>query len=158
MMISIPATTNIKNKDKIVVVVVDDDEDILNLLGVILQLDGYQVHVFSNLVSALTNIKYASSYNTKTKDNYQLVITNIHSPIKYGLELAEIIKKLNSDIKVILSSNVHIDKRVLYNTRCDGYLQKPIDIDKFRRMIRKCLNEPEEIAAENFKSIEFVYS
>lgn len=132
------------------IIIVDDDREFLSLLKDVLVLDddNYNVKVFTNLVPALIFLK-------KSSQDYDLIITKVYSPIKYGLELAELIKKFYSNIKVIITSSFNVDKYVISQTQCDGYLPKPVSLDEMRKMIRECLNYSPELQV-NFSSIKLI--
>lgn len=146
---SVMISSNMNKKYKIIIV--DDDREILTLLRDVLLLDddNYKVKVFTNLVPALIFLKNHT-------ERFDLIISKVYSNVKYGFELAEIIKKLYSNIKVILTSSFNVNDTILYKNKCDGYLQKPINLDSMRKIVRKCLNNQSK-PLETFKSIEMVY-
>lgn len=136
------------------IIVIDDDKDFLNFLSVVLQLDGYNVLAYTNLISALIKLKKFPN----CKNNYILIITKVYSPLIYAIELIKIIKILYPNIKVILTSPSDIDKFILYNIVFDGYLTKPVTIYDFRQSIKKFTNLSENKNYKSSKSVEFIHS
>ncbi len=76
-----------------------------------------------------------------------LVLVDINMPLLDGLSLASIMKAdagLNDIPVVALTANVmHGDRERTMAAGCDGYIQKPIDVDTFPGQIARYLQQTE---------------
>ncbi|MBV5305773.1 MAG: response regulator [Desulfobulbaceae bacterium] len=72
--------------------------------------------------------------------NPDLVITDIRMPVMDGLQMADMIRKINPDIRII-ATTAHSDTAFLLEAieiGIDHYVLKPIDLGKFITAIEKC--------------------
>ncbi len=79
-------------------------------------------------------------YKNQTVD---LVISDIKMPKKSGLEMVEAIKKIRSE-QLVIFTTAHIDSEYLFQAielQVDGYVAKPVDLDKLKVQIEKCILE-----------------
>jgi len=77
------------------------------------------------------------------KKNYDIVITDIKMPNMDGIELAQNIKKINHETKVIIMSAFD-DREYLLNSielKVFRYLKKPVSINEFSDIIDKAIKE-----------------
>jgi CheY-like chemotaxis protein len=118
---------------------VEDDADVRMLACQALTTFGYKVIEASNGKEALdlVNKKYLI-------DKIDLVISDIVMPEMNGEELAENLRTLRSDIKILLCSGF-TDSRVATkgkeNKRGNHFLAKPYTIKNLEKMIRSILSE-----------------
>jgi PAS domain S-box-containing protein len=91
------------------VLIVDDDESVANVLAEILRLHEFDVTVELNSKKALINY-------TKNPLKFDLLITDKDMPHMDGVDFSREVKKLNSNVSIILVT---------------GYSPESIDIDKF---------------------------
>ncbi len=139
-------------KDKILIV--DDDKDIVNLIGDILTDEGYIVEKVYSGTAALNAIK-----NTY----YDLIILDVMLP---GMDGLEICRRIRDFIKVpivfLTAKNKNIDKVLGYETGGDDYITKPFDDNvllakvkaHLRREKRNEENKEESNSIIRYKGIE----
>lgn len=116
------------DKNKISVLIVDDEEGILQALQMHLEMDGYQVDTMSSSLEAL------KAFENDAK--YHIVLTDINMPNMDGIELLENIKKISSTTIVIMIT-AYTSLMKVANSRIHGasdYLLKPFadlsEVDK----------------------------
>jgi CheY-like chemotaxis protein len=118
------------------ILIVDDDEKNLKLLRVILQSYGYETLEAKNGEEA---VKLA-------KENIPaLILMDIRMPVMDGITATKIIKSEPSTAKIpviiITSSAMKGDsERIISESRCDGYISKPINIKELREIIGKIIH------------------
>ena len=79
------------------ILVVDDELDIVNLFTELLKSRKYDVFGFTNPLKALED--YKENY-----DQYRMVISDIRMPEMNGFDLVKNVKKINTNISIILIS------------------------------------------------------
>ncbi len=112
------------------ILVVDNEEDQLDMMGSLLDRMGYQVSLAQDSDTALDLID---------KNRFSLVITDLIMPGTDGIELCEQIKKITPETVVYVFSG-HVDlyePEKLKRAGFDGYLQKPIDVTQLKQEIEK---------------------
>lgn len=123
-----------QNSKKPFIMVVDDEEDTLTIFARHLANEGHNVHAFSNPVIALEHFRYSPH-------ECSLIISDVRMPGISGFELARKVKALNPDVKVILTSafeiNVSEFEKMLPNTPIDGFLDKPVQLNKISELVRQ---------------------
>lgn len=116
--------SQMKRKENIKLLLVDDDEDILKVLKKGLSQIGYKVYDESNPQSAIARFE-------KNPNMYDVVITDYAMPKISGAELSRIIKKVREDVKVILVTGFtekNVDE-LKENYLIDDFLLKPISCE-----------------------------
>jgi len=114
------------------ILVVDNEEDQLDMMGSLLDRMGYQVVLAQDPDKALNLIQ---------NDNFSLVITDLIMPGTDGMELCEQIKATVPGTAVYMFSG-HVDlyePEKIKRAGFDGYLKKPIDVAQLRQEIEKAL-------------------
>jgi two-component system, cell cycle sensor histidine kinase and response regulator CckA len=121
-------------KGKETILLVDDEEVILNVSRMILDKLGYKVF------TAQGGQKAIEVFRAK-KDCIDLVILDMIMPGTDGGKVFEILKSIQADVKVILSSGYSINHEItsLMERGCQGFIQKPFDIGSFSKKIRDVL-------------------
>ncbi|MCF6245850.1 MAG: response regulator [Desulfobacula sp.] len=116
------------------VLLVDDEERILTVGREICKALGYSV------VTADSGKEALKIYKNKTK-KINLVILDMIMPEMNGLETFMELKKLNPDIKVLLSTGYSIDEKAQEMLRqgCKGYILKPYSVIDFSHKLREIL-------------------
>lgn len=125
------------------ILVIDDDKDICESLKKILALDGYNVKTISRAKNALRELK---------KNRYHLIILDLKIPEVKGEDLLKEIRKLDSDISVIiLTAFPSVDSAVqALQSHVFDYIKKPFKINDLRDKVKSALKskmlilEPEE--------------
>jgi DNA-binding response OmpR family regulator len=111
---------NSGDKPQTRLLVVDDEPDIVHVLKLGLQQNGF---LKSNA------------------ESYCLVLSDVRIPGLSGIQLAKRVKEINPNVKVVLMTAFEIRdnefSKVFPSTRVDGFVQKPIGI---RELTNKILN------------------
>ena len=115
------------------ILVVDDELDIVNLFTELLKSRNYDVFGFTNPLKALED--YKKNYN-----QYRMVISDIRMPKMNGFDLVKNIKKINTNISIILmSAYADIDYSQLHGITINEVIQKPIRIMELLSTLEKQL-------------------
>ena len=125
------------------VLVVDDDQAILEFMETFLTKDGFQVTTLANAKDAPEEVK---------DGGYHLVVLNLMMPGMGGVEVLESIRKVDSDVAVVIFTGYPSLETAVQSMKLDAvdYLKKPFNPDEFRevldRVMRKkgLLRTPEE--------------
>jgi two-component system cell cycle sensor histidine kinase/response regulator CckA len=122
------------------VLLVDDEDMILDVGTQILERIGYRVF------TANSGKKAAEIYSEK-QNEIDLVILDIIMPEMGGGETHDILKEINPTIKVLLSSGYSIDDQAkdILNRGCNGFIQKPFNIEELSRKIREVIGNTTSI-------------
>lgn len=137
-----------KNKD-IKILLVDDDADILEIVGFNLEAENYQVYTAKNGREALTIAK---------KETPNLVILDVMMPEMDGIETCEHMRKLpelNNTIITFLTARGEDYSQVAgFDVGADDYITKPIKpkllVSKVKALLRRV---KEDAAAEDILRI-----
>lgn len=119
---------------------VDDERSILSYAKEVLEKLGYRVTVSSHPKEALTLFR-------ERPNDFDLVITDLSMPHMSGLALAEELRKLSPDVKIILSTG-HGRENFLKEIKArglQGFLPKPFFAKDLARIIHLAFKQgPEE--------------
>lgn len=115
---------------------VDDETDLAAACTQMLQGMGYEVKGESKPLEALETFR-------KESHRFDLVITDLTMPTMTGLQLAGQLKRIRSDIPVILCSGFFSGRTMeqLEAAGVDDFVMKPIVKSKLARVIRKVLDK-----------------
>ncbi len=114
-----------------------DDEDIIVDIGKqMLNTMGYQVLL-------ARGGKEAIEVYRENHDNIHMVVLDMIMPDMGGGETYDVLKEINSDIKVLLSSGYSINSQAagILDRGCDGFVQKPFTIRQLSLKIREILDK-----------------
>jgi len=77
------------------------------------------------------------------KDRIDMVILDMIMPDMGGGETYDLLKEINPQIKVLLSSGYSIDGQAqkIMERGCNGFIQKPFDVKQLSAKIRKILKK-----------------
>jgi len=117
------------------ILLVDDEEMIVEIGEEILQKLGYTV------LSARSGQESLKIYH-ENSGTINLIILDMIMPGMSGKETYEALKRLNSGVKILLSSGYSMKDqttRILENG-CDGFIQKPFSIKDLSRKLREILD------------------
>ena len=119
------------------VLIVDDEDEVLEVGVSLLEALGYHVLQARNGRECLDLL-------AKHPGKIMLVILDLIMPVMDGKEAFYGIRKLDPDIKILISSGVRMDEemKIMLRDGCHGFLQKPFSMDKFSRVIREILDRP----------------
>src|ERR1700716_1712912 len=116
--------------------IIDDHPVNLELVKVLLVLEGYQVHTAGDAESALLLLSELRP---------DLILMDVQLPGMDGLELARRIKAdpghKNARIVALTAYAMKGDEEKALAAGCDGYLSKPIDTRTFPKMVASFLVE-----------------
>ena len=116
------------------ILLVDDEEMVLEVCGNMLKKLGYRVITAKGGETAVSMVK-------TEKDSIALVILDMIMPGMGGGETYDRLKEIKTDINVLLASGYSIDgqARKILDRGCNGFIQKPFNLEKLSRSIRKVL-------------------
>ncbi|MFZ0513547.1 MAG: response regulator [Candidatus Nitrosopolaris sp.] len=126
-------TNNDNKKDKLRILIVDDESDITSALKMYLELQGFQVDAFTDPANALAEFKAGF---------YDLLILDIKMPEMNGFELYKEIKKKDETVKVFFLtalSEMHdydaFKKEVFAKEGERYFIAKPIENEEILKRI-----------------------
>ena len=119
------------------ILVVDDEFDIVNIIGLWLNKQNIDVCGYTDPLLALKHFK----------DNYNkidLVLSDIRMPQMNGYEFANRIKALKPKVKVILMSSFEIGEvefsKMFHSVKIDSLISKPISMKNLTEKIQNVFN------------------
>jgi DNA-binding response OmpR family regulator len=105
--------------------IVDNEYDIVQVLKLGLQQNGFLVNEFTNPEEALQSFK-------SNAESYCLLLSDVRMPGLSGIQLARKVKETNPDVKVVLMTAFEIRdnefSKVFPSTQVDGFIHKPVRI------------------------------
>jgi two-component system cell cycle sensor histidine kinase/response regulator CckA len=116
------------------VLLVDDERMVLEVTRELLESLGYRVHAAGGGQEAI------AVYMERRKE-IDLVILDMIMPGISGGETFDRLKEINPNIRVLLSSGYSIKGRAqeILERGCNGFLQKPFQLEKLSRKVREVL-------------------
>jgi two-component system cell cycle sensor histidine kinase/response regulator CckA len=123
------------NERKGTVLVVDDEEMALYVEVLMLERIGY------NTLQA-TNSEEACQLYRNEKDHIDLVVLDMILPDENGAATYKVLKRINPDIKVLVSTGYGTDENVrqILNDRQNGLIQKPFKFKQFTSKVETILS------------------
>nr|WP_319575359.1 ATP-binding protein [uncultured Desulfobacter sp.] len=118
------------------ILLIDDEESIVEMETAVLQKYGYRVSAFTSSIEALNAFK-------KEPGSFDLVLTDMTMPDMTGDILVDHIKHIRDNIPVIICTGFseNISNGNYADKGADGFLMKPVSIDKLIGEIRKRLDK-----------------
>ena len=109
---------------------VDDEEMVLEVGGRLLEHIGY------NVIAARDGVEACQLYE-KDHGGIDLVVLDMMMPNRGGGETFDIMKQINPDARVILSSGYSKDgpAQQILERGCKGFIQKPYTLDSLKAKI-----------------------
>ena len=131
-----------KKKD-IRILLVDDEQDILEIVGYNLSQEGYQIYTAKNGIEAVAKAK---------KKNPHLIILDVMMPEMDGIEACEIIRNTpgleNTIITFLTARGEDYSQLAGFEAGADDYIQKPIKpkvlMSKVKALLRRRKDEYSE--------------
>lgn len=119
------------------ILVIDDEKIVLTVSREILEVLGYTVLVANSGREAIE--LYALG-----KEKIDLVILDMIMPEMSGREIFSELKKMNPDIKVILSSGYSINGEAtkIMKSGCKAFIQKPFSLKQLSNQVRNVIDNP----------------
>jgi PAS domain S-box-containing protein len=117
------------------ILLVDDEEMVLEVNVKVLEKLGYSV------LEAKSGKEAISAYR-ENKDEIDMVILDMVMPGMGGGEVYDIMKEINTDVKVLLSSGHSLDGQAqkILQRGCDGFLPKPYRMGEVSGKLREILS------------------
>ena len=113
---------------------VEDNQDNRNLVRRVLEVDGYFMAEAKDAAQALDRLETGS---------INLILMDINMPDMDGYTLTSKIKSMpkykNMPIIAVTANVMRGDRERSLEAGCDGYIQKPIDIDTLSQQIERFL-------------------
>ena len=112
------------------ILVVDDEERMAEIVGMVLRRDGFEVETFTNSKQAL---------DRHDADPFDLVLTDLRMPAPDGLEVLRHIRAASAETPVVLFT-AHATISNAIEALRDGafdYIQKPFDNEALRVLNRR---------------------
>ena len=130
------------NKSDVKILLVDDEPDILEIVGYNLRNEGYQVFTATNGIEAVKSAK---------KNIPQLILLDIMMPEMDGIEACEKIRKIKSLKNVIISfltaRGEDYSQVAGFEAGADDYITRPIKpkvlVSKIKSLLRRLKSETE---------------
>lgn len=121
------------------ILVVDDLRDIRSLIGHYVRRCGLQVDFASNGLEAINKLVQA----TESSQNFDLVLMDIHMPIKDGISAAREIRNLGYSCPLIALTAAHMkgDEEIYLNAGFNASLSKPVDQAQMVSLLNRYLAE-----------------
>ncbi len=118
------------------ILLVDDEYTITDVGKKMMDLLGYQVLTAANGHEAIEVYK-------KNQEKISLVILDMIMPDMGGGETFDILKEINNDIKVLLSSgyNLNGEASQILERGCSDFIQKPFNLEKLSGKIREIIEK-----------------
>jgi len=118
-----------------IIFVVDDWPALLELTGTLLTSAGYHTRVFSDPLAVLSTL---NSGDPKPR----ILITDFHMPHLNGMELLQLCKAIQPDLKVISTSGSVVQNELsAYPEKPDKLLSKPYSGAELLRVVEALLEE-----------------
>ena len=114
------------------ILIVDDDKNIRKLLQVVLERQGFNVHLASDGLEALKVIDQVK---------IDLAVVDIMMPNVDGFEFTKTLREGNADLSVLMISAKQLveDRKKAFMVGTDDYMTKPIDIEEFLLHVKALL-------------------
>jgi len=118
------------------ILIVDDEQDILEIQTKMLNKQGY-------IITAKDDAQKALEVFSGQPDQFDLVITDMTMPNMTGDKLANELKKIRSEIPIILCTGYSelISKEKAKSLGINGFLMKPVNTKDLTMMIREVLGK-----------------
>ncbi len=114
------------------ILIIDDEEIIRDVGRSILESSGYRVVTASNGKEAV------DIYRRMHKE-INIVITDLVMPVMDGMATFEELKKINPDVKVIVSSGYSPDSEKIKGKGIAGFINKPFRVSEITKLVKDVL-------------------
>lgn len=123
------------NAEKRTALIVDDEKSIRDIESLMLQKIGF------NTLKASNSAEACQLYEVE-KEHIDIVVLDMSMPDENGDKTYKRLKKMNPDIRVLISSGLEKDGNVdeILNDGQNGFIQKPFKFDDFTSNIDTMLS------------------
>ncbi|MFA6411091.1 MAG: PAS domain S-box protein [Syntrophales bacterium] len=117
------------------ILLVDDENMTLEVTKELLESLGYRIYAAGSGQDAI-------ALYVEKKDEIALVILDMIMPGISGGETFDRLRKIDADVRVILSSGYSLEGRAqqILDRGCNGFIQKPFNLDKLSAKVREILD------------------
>jgi DNA-binding response OmpR family regulator len=119
------------------IVVIDDDRNILNVLQIALESEGYEVETFSSALGTTSKVLNAKP---------DLLLVDINMPGLSGPGFINTLKKFNQENSMLMLFHSSVEEEKLKSLAdqhgATGYITKGLAIDQFLGIIERYLARP----------------
>ncbi|HOO56138.1 MAG TPA: response regulator [bacterium] len=119
-------------KEVLKILLVDDDQDILEVIGMLLKMDGAEVHIAENYNEALSLLEEV---------DIDITVTDWRMPGMHGLYLLDMIKDKHPEMPVIIMTAYLSDKVMVEARRkkVNMMIEKPFEYSELLAGIQKLM-------------------
>lgn len=123
------------NEEKRTALIVDDEEIMLDIESFMLQKIGF------NILKAGNSAEACRLYEDK-KEHIDIVVLDMIMPDENGAKTYKRLKKMNPDIRVLVSSGLERDGNIdeILNDGQNGFIRKPFQFEEFTNNIDAMLS------------------
>lgn len=116
------------------IVLIDDDFIILSSTKKFLEKEGFEVNAFTEANEGMDYI---------TNNDADLLISDIMMPFMSGIEILDQVKKIKTELPVILISALDQREVILtaFKSGADDFVRKPVDMEELMIRVMKALPE-----------------
>jgi len=132
------------------ILVVDDEKSMRDLLGIVLEGEGYDVTATDDGKEALARIR---------EEHFDLVIQDLKMPKMDGIELLEKVRDIKPELMVII-----ITAFSTWDNACEAmrlgaydYIKKPFDTDDIREIVSQAIERKDLYASLSMKSADEIF-
>ncbi len=124
---------NLKGTETILLV--DDEETIIDIIGMALKMFGYQVRFAKGGDEAIQVYR-------PQQGQISLVILDMLMPKMSGAMVFDFLKKINPEVRVLLTSGYNYDEDAakIIERGANGFIQKPFGVKELAKKIREILD------------------
>jgi DNA-binding response OmpR family regulator len=116
------------------ILLLDDEPEIIEILKVGLEDNGFIVDAFTDPFLALEDFRNNSG-------NYSLVLSDVRMPGINGFEFASKVREMNPLVKILLMSAFEVSEFEFLNIKStlkvDGFIRKPVSVEELIEKIQK---------------------
>jgi two-component system cell cycle sensor histidine kinase/response regulator CckA len=118
------------------ILLVDDEEMVIDVGRQMLERLGYQV-------LAASGGRQAVDVFRRNRDNIDMVLLDMIMPEMGGGETFDLLRQIDPEIRVLLSSGYSIDGRAqdILNRGCNGFIQKPFNLNELSQKLKDLLKD-----------------
>jgi CheY-like chemotaxis protein len=128
------------------IMLIDDEPDVLLTLKTIISSQGYNVEAFEDSQEALKRFLQVNNTNNNNASNtthyYKLVITDIRMQGLNGVQLYQVLKALDKNIKILFISGLDSAQEiisVLPNVSLNDIIRKPVEAERLNEIIQTAI-------------------